>query len=85
LYHYWEGAPTPSPKARPVEDYRAFLTVWNETVLRPADQLVVPPNTWHWFQAGAEGAVVWTLSSKVTDAADQWSDPRIVRKTVFAD
>ena len=85
LYHYGEGPQAPRPRARPGQDDRRYLTVWNETILRPADQIVVPPNTWHWFQAGPEGAVVWTISSKATDAVDQWSDPRVVRKTVFAD
>lgn len=85
LYHYGEGEPTAGPKARPSEQDREHLTVWKETVIGPGDQLVVPPNTWHWFQAGPEGAVVWTISSKVTDAADQWTDPRVVRQTRFAD
>lgn len=85
LYHYGEGEPTPQSKARPTEDDRQYLTVWNETVMGPGDQLVIPPNTWHWFQAGPEGAIVWTISSKVTDDADQWIDPRIVRETQFVD
>ena len=85
LYHYSEGPDTPRPQARPEQEDRKYLTVWNERILRPADQIVVPPNTWHWFQAGPEDAVVWTISSKATDAVDQWSDPRIVRKTVLAD
>jgi D-lyxose ketol-isomerase len=85
LYHYHEGPATPAPRARPEPQDCEYLTVWNETVMRPGDQLVLQPNTWHWFQAGPEGAVVWTISSKVTDAADQWTDPRIVRQTQFAD
>ncbi len=85
LYHYWEGEPSPHPKARPADQDQPYLAVWNETVLGPGSQLVIPPNSWHWFQAGPEGAVVWTFSSKVTDAADQWTDPRIVRETQFTD
>lgn len=85
LLHYAEGEPASAPRARPVPEYRQHLTVWNERVLAPGDQLVLPPNTWHWFQAGPQGAVVWTISSKVTDAADEWSDLRIVRKTRYID
>lgn len=85
LLHYGEGPATTDARAQPAEDCRQYLTVWNEVVLRPADQRVISPNTWHWFQAGADGAVVWTISSKVTDAADQWTDPRVVRETKFAD
>lgn len=85
LYHYWPGDAAAEPKARPSAADRPHLTVWNERVLRPADQLVVEPNTWHWFQAGGAGAVVWSFSSKVTDAADRWVDPNIVRQTQLAD
>lgn len=85
LLHYHEGPPSPHPQARPAASDRPHLTVWHETVLDAGEQLVLKPNTWHWFQAGPEGAVVWTISSKVTDSADQWQDPRIVRKTVITD
>lgn len=85
LYHYEEGAAVAAAKARPPEDCRSYLTAWKETVLRPADQIALSPNTWHWFQAGPEGAVVWTISSKATDAVDQWTDPRIARQTQLLD
>lgn len=85
LYHYEDGPSAASPQARPADVDRPYLTVWRETVIGPANQLVLQPNSWHWFQAGSEGAVVWTISSKVTDNADQWQDPRIVRQTVIRD
>jgi D-lyxose ketol-isomerase len=85
LYHYDEGPATPSPRAQPPADCRPYLTVWHETVLSAGGQRVVPPNTWHWFQAGPSGAVVWSISSKVTDAVDQWTDPRVVRATRIVD
>ncbi len=84
LYHYWPGTPTQGPKARPGDRDREYLTVWAETVIGPGDQVVVQPDTWHWFQAGIEGAVVWSFSSKVTDASDAWVDPRIVRQTLVS-
>lgn len=84
LYHYHEGPPSPSPQARPPATDRDYLTVWHESVLRPADQLTLQPNTWHWFQAGPTGAVVWTISSRSTEAADQWTDPRVIRATLIS-
>jgi D-lyxose ketol-isomerase len=54
-----------------------------------ADQIEIadlcPPDTWHWFQAGSEGAVVWSFSSKVTDAADIFLDPQVTRQTIVRD
>lgn len=85
LYLYEPGDPTPNPKAQPPEHRRPHLTSWCETILHPAEQHISPPNTWHWFQAGAEGAVCWSFSSKVTDSDDQFIDPDITRKTVIGD
>ena len=83
LLHYDGGAPPLSPRARPTPQDAVYLNVWRETILSPGHQLTLAPDTWHWFQAGPQGAVVWTISSKVTDNADQWVDPRIVRQTVI--
>lgn len=85
LYHYWPGTATASPKARPSGPDREYLTVWDERVIGPGDQLVVTPDTWHWFQAGPPGCVLWSFSSKVTDASDVWTNPHIVRATQITD
>jgi D-lyxose ketol-isomerase len=37
------------------------------------------PGTWHWFQAGPEGAIVSEFSTRSTDEADRFTDPRIAR------
>ncbi len=79
LYLYQPGEPTPNPRASPPAHRRHTYTVWNETVLCPGDQITSPPNTYHWFQAGPQGAVVWSFSSRVTDAVDQFSDPEVRR------
>ena len=50
-----------------------------ELVLRPGEQFTIPPDTLHWFRAGAEGAVVSEFSSRSTDENDVFTDPRIVR------
>jgi len=48
-------------------------------VLAPGEQFTIPPDTLHWFQAGAEGAVVSEFSSTSRDELDVFTDPRIVR------
>lgn len=52
-----------------------------EIVLRPCDQLTLPPGTKHWFQAPADGAVMYSFSTCVRDALDRFTDPAIVRRT----
>ena len=50
-----------------------------ELVLRPGEQLTVPPDTLHWFQAGDEGAIVSEFSTRSRDESDDFTDPRIRR------
>jgi D-lyxose ketol-isomerase len=84
-YLYVPGEPTPDPIGNPPPHRRDYCTVWHEIVLRPGDQYRCPPDTWHWFQAGPKGAVVWSFSSKVTDAADAFLDPEVSRETIILD
>jgi D-lyxose ketol-isomerase len=51
----------------------------DEVVLRPGEQFTIPPNTLHWFQAGADGAIVSEFSTRSRDETDVFTDPRIVR------
>lgn len=53
----------------------------HEIVMRPCDQLTLPPGTKHWFQAPDEGAVFYSFSTCVRDGLDRFSDPAIVRAT----
>jgi D-lyxose ketol-isomerase len=85
VYLYVPGEPTPDPKGNPPRHRRAHCTVWREVNLSPGDQYRCPPDTWHWFQAGPEGAVAWSFSSKVTDAEDVFLDPAITRQTIIRD
>jgi D-lyxose ketol-isomerase len=56
------------------------LNVEGETiVLAPGQQHTIPPDTRHWFRAGAEGAVVSEFSSTSRDELDLFSDPAIRR------
>ena len=75
------GEPTAAPRAHVPEHRRKCFTSWCETVLRPGEQITSPPDTPHWFQAGPEGAVIWTFETKSTDAADVFSDPDANEKT----
>jgi len=79
LYLYMEGEPTPDPKARVLEKFREYLTVWKEIVLRPGEQYTLPADTKHWFQAGDDGCVVSEFSSASIDEEDIFTDPRVQR------
>lgn len=85
VYLYTEGEPAPSPACRPPESGGGFFTVRHETVLHPGDQVTIPPDTLHWFQAGDEGAVVSEFSTTSADELDVFTDPRIGRETVIVD
>lgn len=54
-----------------------------EIPLGPGDQLILVPGTKHWFQAGSEGAVIYSFSTCARDDLDKFSDPNIRRKTVI--
>ncbi|MGH8019210.1 MAG: D-lyxose/D-mannose family sugar isomerase [Opitutaceae bacterium] len=56
-------------------------TCCHEIVMRPCDQLTLPPGTRHWFQASADGAVFYSFSTCVRDGLDRFTDPAIVRQT----
>lgn len=79
VFLYVEGVPAKAPKARVPAGSEAYYTVFHEIELNPGDQYTIPPNTWHWFQAGSEGAVVSEFSSTSRDELDIFSDPRIKR------
>jgi D-lyxose ketol-isomerase len=76
VYLHVEGEPTPAPLATPPP---GVYTVGHEIVLHPGDQHTIPPDTWHWFQAGPEGAVVSEFSTTSRDDLDVFSDPRVRR------
>ena len=62
------------------------LNVEGETImLGPGDQYTIPPDTRHWFRAGAEGAVVSEFSSTSRDDLDVFTDPAIRRAPELLD
>jgi D-lyxose ketol-isomerase len=84
VYLYVEGPPTDTPQARPPAGREATYTVWHEVVLHPGEQHTIMPNTLHWFQAGAEGAIVSEFSTRSRDEFDIFTDPEIRRAPVVA-
>jgi len=79
------GNITSNPKANPPFHRKKYIDVWHEIVIKPGNQYIIQPDTWHWFQAGSEGAIVWSISSKLTDAEDKFKDPQVIRKTIIVD
>ncbi len=55
------------------------VSVFHEIILNPGEQYTIMPETWHWFQAGEEGAVISEFSTRSTDETDQFTDKRLVR------
>jgi len=76
VYLYVPGEPAPAIKARPPSEY---YTARREIILRPGDQYTLMPDTWHWFQAGPEGAVISEFSTRSRDESDIFRDPNIRR------
>jgi D-lyxose ketol-isomerase len=56
-------------------------TCRREVVLRPGDQVTLPPGEKHWFQARAEPVVLYSFSTVARDALDGFTDPAVERIT----
>jgi D-lyxose ketol-isomerase len=61
------------------------VSVFHEVILSPGEQYTIYPETWHWFQAGEDGAVISEFSTRSTDETDQFTDPRLVREVRIED
>ena len=85
VWLYTEGEPNQAIQAHVPEGSEPYYTVFHEIELHPGDQYTIPPNTWHWFQSGDEGAIVSEFSSPSYDEFDQFVDSRIYRFTKVAD
>jgi D-lyxose ketol-isomerase len=85
VYLYLPGEPAREPNAVPPPGSREHLTVWREVVLEPGDQVTIPPDTLHWFQAGDGGAVVSEFSTRSYDERDVFTDPDVRRVSRRAD
>ena len=79
VWLYVEGEPAATPQARVPTGSEAYYSVFHEIELQPGEQYTIPSDTWHWFQAGEEGAIVSEFSSTSRDEFDIFLDPRIKR------
>jgi D-lyxose ketol-isomerase len=80
VYFYIQGPDTITHGLIPVGK-EAFYNVRHEIIMKPCDQITLEPGTKHWFQAGPDGAVMYSFSSAARDALDPFTDPEIVRVT----
>ena len=72
------------------EDIKARLPetdvdVFHEIILNPGEQYTIMPETWHWFQAAEDGAVISEFSTHSTDETDIFIDNRLVREPHIED
>ncbi len=61
------------------------VSVFHEIILSAGEQYTIMPETWHWFQAGEEGAVISEFSTRSTDETDVFTDKRLVRDLKIED
>ncbi|WP_010499499.1 D-lyxose/D-mannose family sugar isomerase [Paenibacillus elgii] len=83
VFLYVEGKPAPAIQVIVPADGEPYYTVFHEIVLHPGEQYTIQPGVKHWFQAGAEGAVISEFSSTSRDEFDIFTDPRIERIPVI--
>lgn len=76
---YVSGPATEPSLARLPADRAHTFTVKHQIVLHPGEQYTMHPESWHWFQAGPEGAIVSEFSTHSTDEHDIFTDPDILR------
>ena len=79
VWLYVEGQSTSHPNVKIPPGSESWYTALHEIKLLPGMQYTIPPNTLHWFQAEAEGAVITEFSSVSRDEFDVFTDPRIRR------
>jgi D-lyxose ketol-isomerase len=79
VYLYVEGEAAEAAIASPPAHRKASYSVWHEIILKPGEQYTIPPETWHWFQGGAEGAIVSEFSTRSLDEYDLFTDEQIQR------
>lgn len=85
VWLYVEGTPNQTIQATIPPGSESYYTVFHEIELHPGEQYTILPNTWHWFQAAQEGAIVTEFSSTSRDEFDMFTDPRIQRATEFVE
>lgn len=61
------------------------VSVFHEVILNPGEQYTIYPETWHWFQAGEDGAIISEFSTRSTDETDTFTDKKLVREVKIED
>lgn len=84
LYLCTEGGDTLRCATIPPGQER-YYSCRHEKVMGPAEQMTLIPGKKHWFQAGPQGAVVFSFSNCAIDAIDPFENPGIVRTTVYSE
>lgn len=79
VYVYLPGDPPAQLGATVPAGKERWFTVFHEYALHPGEQVTIPPDTLHWFQASDEGAVVSEFSTRSRDEFDIFTDPAIIR------
>ncbi len=85
VYLYVEGYETKDRVCHPAKEKSGCYTVFHEIKLSPGQQYTIPPDTLHWFSAGADGAVISEFSTTSRDELDIFTDKDIKRTTVIED
>lgn len=83
VYLYVPGEPAEKPAGHVPDEYLPYFTVWHELHLFPGQQYTLKEQTLHWFQAGAQGAVVSEFSTPSFDDTDIFTAPQIIRKGYY--
>lgn len=58
----------------------AYYTSREEHLLKPIEQIVIPPGTTHWFQAGEEGLVSYAFYPQAVESHNRFTDPGVPRE-----
>lgn len=80
LLLYVEGNDTMTHGRIPQKNAR-YYTCHHELVLLPCDTVTLVPGSRHWFQAGEEPTVFYTMSTAARDLEDVFTNPDVVRAT----
>jgi D-lyxose ketol-isomerase len=78
LYFYREGEGPVDAGVVPAGK-SAVYTCPREIVMRPGDQVTLPPGEKHWFQARHEPVVMYSFSTIARDGLDGFTDPEVER------
>lgn len=85
VYLYIPGKNTLNPGAAAPKGTEQYYTVWKEIIMKPGEQYTINPDTFHWFQAGDEGAIISEFSTSSMDETDIFTNPYIQRITIISE